>query len=737
MSLNAATDLTTDTTNNPPKKTGPKTILFTYPVADGQNKDKLKVTGVSFTGITDIAKNAIDTTANSTSEFSGIEIDTIKPVTPVITGITNNDCIYATGGTKFKITKISKDVNKIYYSTDENKRSWIEYTGSKTLQSDDTYSTADISISSNREYKVTARVLDSAGNESEVAANDIIAITIDAGNILTSITAGVPTGTYTTGNAIPIYLNFRKNVKITGGSLTLDDGKTATYTSGTGTQQAVFTYTVNEGDSSDRLNVTKINGTYKDAGNIDVYDYVKTIPDGKNLEDSRTIKIVTGKPVLQSAAFHTTNKDWLILTFSTDIKKGTGDITITHGDGYKAPAVISEEKFINYKAKSSSLTNYYTLGTNGSDVNGNSDLTEKYVLNYATETNNTDLITALKNANADKSIIPVNSSKVIVNGNKLTIKLEESYALPVKGASYTVSFGEGIVKDSQNHRNEADTASINYGGLEAPVVRVNKKRETTGTTVTQPTTTGVKADCQTPGATVTCDVYSQTITKETISTKDTASTKKDLNLTKESTQSTYPFNIGKTDTNNGYIYRIEATAKKTGQTDVTAYEFAYRSVYTLTYVPNGDVGGENDYKQLWVRGSDLPNGGISISSYPVSWDTAQFNKVRAMTQTGTHTQNGNTTTDWVWISWEINKAAHLQPLRGNMPSDDAATKGPSVWCWGMQSYIPGIPKGLTPLYPGHSLAFNAGSNFYFGGMSFYNKHCEYRDNNDKVHKEKK
>ena len=54
----------------------------------------------------------------------------------------------------------------------------------------------------------------------------------------------------------------------------------------------------------------------------------------------------------------------------------------------------------------------------------------------------------------------------------------------------------------------------------------------------------------------------------------------------------------------------------------------------------------------------------------------------------------------------------------------------------MQSYVPGIPKGLTPLYPGHSLAINAGSNFYFGGMSFYEKHCEYRQGT-KVIKEKK
>ena len=142
--------------------------------------------------------------------------------------------------------------------------------------------------------------------------------------------------------------------------------------------------------------------------------------------------------------------------------------------------------------------------------------------------------------------------------------------------------------------------------------------------------TGVKVDCQTPGASVTCVVYRQQVAKETITQKNTKSTKRDLSLAQSSTETTYPFNIGATDSNNGYIYRINATAKKTGATDVTAYEFAYRSVFTLTNVPTGNVGGNNDYKQLWVRGSDLPNGGVSISSYPVSWDTAKFDKLKKL-----------------------------------------------------------------------------------------------------------
>ena len=714
LSLNAASDPTLSA-----KVTGSKTVLMTYTIGSNNNASPLKVTGVTFTnaGITDIAGNAI-TTGTSTATLTGIIIDTGVPGKPTITGFDNNAYVYDSNGVSFTVTDIASDATVKQYSID-NGATWTNYTGAVNLRNNGTFT-------------VTAKVRDAAGNESPVAVAKTV--TIDAGNLLTSVSAELPTGTYTTGDVIPVVLNFRRNVKVASGStLTLNNSKTASIRTAyvnTSSAKLIYDYTVAEGDDINALDVSTIAGTFTDAAGHNVNSYIiGKIPTGKNLADGRTLKIITGKPVVQSAALSTSGgNDVLTITFSRSIKKGSGNITLTHGDGYKAPGVISEETFINYKAKSSSLTTYYTLGTNGSDANGNSDLTEKYVLNYDKDTNDTAVVAALKTADADKVIIPVNSSKVTVNDNKLVITLNESYAIPVKGASYSVSVAAGVAKDNQNHSNElSNSLSVSHKGLEAPVVRVNKKRETTGATVTQPLQTGVKADCQTPGSSVTCVIYSQTIAKETISAKDTKSTKKALSLTKGDTKTTYPFNIGATDINNGYIYRINATAKKSGATDVTAYEFAYRSVYTLTNVPAGDVGGENDYKQLWVRGSDLPNGGVSISSYPVSWDTADFNKVRAMTN--------STGTTWYWVSWEINKAAHLQPLRGDMPSD-AGTNGPSVWCWGMQSYVPGIPKGLTPLYPGHSLAFNASSQFYYGGMSFYNKHCEYRDGTKVIKKKK-
>ena len=718
-----------NSTTNPTlsaKVTGPKTVLMTYSVKSGNNANPLKITitseDYSGAGITDIAGNPL-VDGVSTATLTGIIIDTGVPGQPVISNLDDTDFddnayVYDANGVTFKVTNIASDATVKQYSIDGG-ASWSNYTGSVNLKNNGTYT-------------VTARQSDAAGNESSLAVAKTV--TIDAGNLLTSVSAELPTGTYTTGNTIPIVLNFRRNVKVASGStLTLNNSKTATIRSAnvnTAATKLIYDYVVAEGDDINALNVNAIAGSFTDAAGHNVNDYIiGKIPSGKNLSDGRTLKIITGRPVVQSAALSKSNgNDVLTITFSRNIKKGAGNITLEHGTGYKAPSVISEADFINYKAKASSLANYYTLGTNGSDVNGNSDLTEKYILNYDIDTNNTNVIAALKTADADKVIIPVNSSYVTVNGSKLVITLSDSYAVPVKGADYSISIDAGVAKDSQNHSNElSNTFSVTHSGLEAPVVRVNKKRETTGATVTQPTTTGVKADCQTPGSTVTCVVYRQQTDQYSVTKKGDIPTKVTLNLTQNSTQSSYPFNIGvNDDTTHGFIYRINATAKKTGQTDVTAYEFAYRSVYTMTNVGGGDVGTTGSYAQVWVRGSDLPTGGISISSYPVSWNSEQFDKVRAMTNS-----TGNT---WYWISWELIKPTYLQPLRGDMPSD-AAENGPSVWSWGMQCYIPGLAN--HPLYPGQSITFNGNTNYYgANALSFYNKHCEYR-NGKKVVKKKK
>ncbi|MBP5588282.1 MAG: hypothetical protein J6X37_06095 [Treponema sp.] len=705
-------------------KTGPKTVLFTYKIAAGQNFDKLEVNSVAVAGagLMDIAENPITTpvTNNITSVgLTDIKVDTTPPATPVIqgTGFSDGAYIYNPAGASFTISGYETDASTKKYSVYGTTNSYSDYPGSA------------VSLTTNGDYTITAYQEDEAGNRSGDATP--VHINIDTGgNILTSVSAGVPTGTYTTGKVIPIYLNFRKKVTIeSGAELVLNNTKKALYSSGSGSTKAVFNYTVAEGDSSNGLNVDSISGTFKDEKGNNVNNYVVDIPSGKNLLDTRTIKIVTGKPVVTNVELSTQNgSDVLTITFSGAVSKGSGNIALEHGDGYKAPCVISADKFADYSLKSEDLSDYYTLGTNGSDASGNSDLTEKYVLNYGTETNDTTLIGYLKDADADKVIVSVNNSNVVASGSTLKVTFNDSYKIPVKGSSYKVKIDAGVVKDKQSHSNDAtNTYTVTHSGLEAPVVRVNKRRETTGGTVTQPTTTGVKVDCQTPGASVSCKVYEQSNNQYSVTSKTSIPTQVAFSTTTSTTKNSFPFDIGNDgDTTKGYMYKLEATASKTGVASVTAYEFAYRSVYAMTNVGGGDVGTTGNYAQVWVRGSDLPSGGLSLSSFPVSWNSTQFDKVRAMTNS-----TGNT---WYWISWEINKPAYLEPLRGDMPSD-AETSGPSVWSWGMQCYIPGLAN--HPLYPGQSITFNGSTNYYgANALSFYNKHCEYRSGKTVVKKKK-
>lgn len=717
------------------KKTGSSSVLFTYKVGAGQNFNSgLSVTGVTIdgAGIKDVAENQMATVAYPSGKtlasiqtgLSSIIIDTSVPEKPTISGITDGSIVYASGGASFTLGNLETGSTR-KYSIDGG-ASWQDYTGA-------------VQLTNNGDYTVMAYQEDKAGNNSGNTTG--IHLVIDKGSILTSITAGVATGTYTTNKVIPIYLNFRKAVTIAAGaSLTLDYEKTAVYSSGSGTTRATFNYTVEPGDSSNGLDVTAINGTYTDSEGNNIDSYVKTIPTGKNLINSKTIKIVTALPVVTSMSFNNTTKT-LSLTFNNTISKNSGNITITHGTGFKAPAVLSVSEYNNLVSLNSDIADYYTIGLIGSDADGNPDTLEKYILNFDNDITTPELLTALTTANADKVIVPINSSYVTISGKVLSIRLEDSYALPVKGSSYTVSIPANLVSDSQKNKNEENNSvgTFAYNGVEAPVIRIQKNNESiTGisnnsATVTQPLTAAVKVECRTPGQTPTVTITSQRNATQEYTKNSGKINRKTLNLTndnltKTTTGNKVTFTLGSnTDTTNGYIYKIQATTGS-GTNAQTVYEYAYRSVYTLTDAPemNEDVSANaSTYSQLWVRGSNKASGGTEISSFPVSWTTSEFDKVRAMTN--------STGSNWYWVTWKINVNAYIQPLRGNMPADAVTKGGPGRWCWGMQGPIPtGLENYI--LYPGHSLSISGNTDYIYGQMSFYKKHCEYR-NGDAVIKE--
>lgn len=719
LELNAATNLFADT--GATVQTGPRTVLFTYKISANQNANPLGIKSISVSGagIKDAAENICTTSTVPGATggillLSGIFVDTSKPTKPSINGVNDNDYIYENSGATFTITGFG-DATVKKYSLDGGSN-WFDYTGQVQIRDDG-------------EYILTAKGIDAAGNESDIA--EAKRFNIDAGAILTSVTAGVPTGTYTTGDEIPIYLNFRKNVVVEAGaelSLNLSNGQKATYNSAgsTGTK-ALFKYTIVEGDSSDSLNVTSITGNFKDDRGNTVNNYVTTIPTGKNLADSRIIRIVTGRPILQNVELSGTN---LTLTFSKLISKGNGkNITISQAaNTYKAPPVLTKAQYEKYLAAIPTLGTYYEIGTNGSDANCVSDLNEKYVLKYrynidgtwdnfrnGTDTNWLSLMT--NSANADKVIVPVNSTYVSISGNKLIISLTNSYSLPVLGAEYTVQIPADLVKDEKNHGNEINSSyKINTVGISVPVIRIDKQNEKitkSGNTVTinQPLQASVKIDCQTPGT--TCKYIINSKENATVSVSGGSTPKKITcnnakpntitldNLKANKNVNTYStsFNIGSdkaTDYYKGYIFLIGAIATKNNEWSEAAYETAYRTAVTFK---RDDTQGNFTYNNLFIRGGDNTYGGVTTTNMPFSWDSAEFDKIRAMTY--------NTDT-WYWVTWKLNVTSYVGFVNGDYPND-VATNGPANWVWGDCGFVP--YKQYYPLLPGGSLSFLTSTNW--------------------------
>jgi hypothetical protein len=86
---------------------------------------------------------------------------------------------------------------------------------------------------------------------------------------VSGVTSGTPHGTYGVGSTIAIIVTFTQAVDVTGiPLLALNSGGIASYTSGTGTTNLVFTYTVAAGQNSPHLDYTAFNALVLNGGTI-------------------------------------------------------------------------------------------------------------------------------------------------------------------------------------------------------------------------------------------------------------------------------------------------------------------------------------------------------------------------------------------------------------------------------------------------------------------------------------
>lgn len=768
--------------------------LFKYTVKAGDNTlnagkaDLLRF--VSFSGgtdnILDVAKNpmqnftAIDTTDNIAA--AGIYIDTKIPEKPVVTGLVDKQLYYADiasiGFTGFE----SSAAATRYYSFDGG-TSWTVYRDGATVK-----------IAQNGTYNVCAKQVDLAGNESPVS--DITTVTLDKGNLLTSISTGNPDGTYKRGDTLDIILSFRKEVEASNVALNLNvvnaSGSTlnrkATLVTTGKSKKLHFTYPVNEADFCTKLNVTGIDygttgyvldgkgtvvagtkGGKTATGNIDLS---KISP----LTESRDIKLVNGKPVVQTVTLTKPagageKERELRIKFNSEITKqaetkkvGAGTpvslyITLKQTSNFEAPAVLTKSQWDEY---SSTIKNFYKETTNGwNPITGTPDLSTKYVLKYENNTDNTTLVNALKsvyveadhNISPDTVPVPMGSNYVKVDPadkTVLVISLKDDYTLPVQGADYTITIPAQIVENNIGERNDevvdASTARSyvrTNSGVEAPVIRVNRKNENISvTTITQNPSTTYKVDCQTPGVTLNLKTKTATpkyvqlinnggdnviIAREASPDKKLTSapsfgiTVSDLTsagtIAKKAEKTIGGTLDDATTTNNtGYKILIEATASKNGVSSVPAYESAMRTIIIYTESAGNIMTGKSDggnYSARWIRGGDNTSGGVSTADFPLTWDSSDYNNpnrtVRAMTQWT------STTNTWYWVSWNVNTTAYVHFLAGDIPSD-ANLHGPSRWWWSSCAWT-GM-KTQTPAYAGECTIFPTNANSRYGGFQY-------------------
>jgi hypothetical protein len=276
---------------------GTSTLTFNYTVAVGQNTANLDYASTSALALNGgTIKNAASSDANLTLPATGtnglaqahIIIDTISPA---VTGVstTKSTGTYS-AGTVIPIA-VAFDQAVTVTGTPQltlNDGAVVNYTsGSGTSTLTFNYTVAAGQNTANLDYASTSALALNGGTIKDAAANNAnltlpatgtnglaqTHITIDTtAPSVTGVSTTTGTGTYGVGTVIPITVAFNEVVTVTGApQLALNNGATASFASGSGTNTLTFNYTVAAGQNTANLDyastsaLTLSGGTIKDA----------------------------------------------------------------------------------------------------------------------------------------------------------------------------------------------------------------------------------------------------------------------------------------------------------------------------------------------------------------------------------------------------------------------------------------------------------------------------------------
>ena len=597
---------------------GSKNIVFVYTVADGDttgNSQNLKVNGISGT-IQDIAKNDLSTVIPFHSFSCGI--DTAAPKKLEIGGI-NNDAklINAQNLTINNFGENAGGSGIASYTVNIN---GTDYVVPGSVVSDSlAFSNLAKSIKNaltiadggKQAFAIYAYQTDNAGNVSE--KSEVLSFTIDTNKVkLIGVASSKSNETCKPETKIDILLTFSRPVIRGSAEITLSNG--VVLSSGSwlsGGEVFKTTYTVGSDEKEDtgnqKLTITKITGSVTDELATLVLNTLWTQASEPNLS-TYNVFIDTKAPTGElKTKYNDDGSATLTLTFSENVSKVAGKkIVLTRGV-YAAPIVLSVNEYNEYYTLRPGIQDYYEKTINGSDSAGNVDLTPKYVLKYKYDPTESALVSIFAGMGYYKQEIVMESSAVVVSGNKVTVAIPKENLMT--GEEYTVEAEAGIVKDVVGNANVGVlSGSLETGDVpQPPVIRVNKisgRGSTAGTTT-------MKINTVTKDTTIKYYASSSEY-KTSSSLTSSYSESTSVYVTWRGTKY-YGVKIGGGTDAVEYWITAKATKNNTNTDSDLSYERAFKTVLESKYF--------NDSNYFIIfRGGDIKSGSNTISGFPVTWD---------------------------------------------------------------------------------------------------------------------
>ena len=317
---------------------GSSALTFSYTVAAGQNTADLAATAVNLNAatVTDAAGNTANLAGALTNPAGTLQIDTTLATPQFTVSLPEtqnaaNDQGAANSAT-FVGTAVADSTVIIYDGTTQlgiaavnGSGAWSFATGTLT---DGTYSFSvqDTDAAGDISNMSAAQVLTVGGTHAVAghAPGDASAPTVS------SVVGSPSSGDLDAGNTVTLTLTLTEMVTVAGGTptLTLNDGGTATYTGGSGSDALTFSYTVAAGQNTADLSATAVNlnaATVTDsAGNAASLSLTGLTQSGPQIDTTPPTA-----PVIASDAINTNNTVTLSGT-------AEADSTVTVYDGQAA-----------------------------------------------------------------------------------------------------------------------------------------------------------------------------------------------------------------------------------------------------------------------------------------------------------------------------------------------------------------------------------------------------------------